>query len=117
MVSKNFTSSEATVLAKAVIRAAKALGMTQEELGRVIGRDRTGIHRGLDPHTKAGELALLLIRGYRALHALVGGEAAAIKHWFGTANHHTGGVPRQQVQQIQGLLHVVEYLEYTHGHG
>jgi len=114
MVSKTFSTPEAQTLAKAVARAAKALGMTQEELGRTIGRDRTSIGRGLDPNGKAAELALLLIRAYRALHALCGGEAASIKHWFNTANRHTGGVPRQQVQLVAGLLLVMEYLESQH---
>lgn len=114
MPSKHFVSPESLTLAKAVSRAAKALGMTQEELGKVIGRDRTSIVRGLDPSSKSGELALLVIRAYRALHALSGGDTKLLKHWFSTPNLHTGGIPLQQVQQIVGLLAVVEYLETEH---
>ena len=75
-----------TVLAKAAMNAARGLGLTQSELGEVIGRDRSSLRRGLDPASKAGELALLLIRGYRSLFVLVGGEAADMRHWMQTEN-------------------------------
>jgi hypothetical protein len=99
-------------LTKAYLNAGKALGLTQEDLGSVIGRDRTLFSRGgIDPASKAGELALLLIRLYRSLFALVGGEAPDLKHWMRTENLHTGGIPREQVKSVSGLVHVVEYLD------
>jgi len=104
------------VLATALARAGKELGLTQQELGLVIGRDRTALTRGgLDPQSKSGELALLLIRAYRALFALTGGDRDAMRHWFQTENLHTGGVPAQQVQGVQGLVQVVEYLDAIRG--
>ena len=99
------------VLAKAALNAAKDLGLTQAELGQVIGRDRSSLRRGLDPASKAGELALLLIRGYRSLYVLVGGETADMRHWMQANNRHTGGVPADQIRSIQGLTRVVEYLD------
>ena len=64
------------VLAEAFVNAGRFLGLSQAELGAVIGKDRTAVSRGrLDPDSKAGELALLFIRCYRALYALTGGEA------------------------------------------
>jgi hypothetical protein len=104
------------VLANALVQAGKDLGLTQADLGQVIGRDRTGLSRsGLDPDSKSGELALLLIRAYRALYALTGGNREAMRHWFRTENRHTGGIPAQQVRQVQGLLQVVEYLDAIRG--
>lgn len=103
------------VLSKALLNAGKALGMTQTELGNVIGKDRTSIPRGIDPGSKAGELALLLIRCHRGLYVLVGGNSDDMKHWMHTKNRHTGGVPAKQVQKIQGLNHVVEYLDAMRG--
>ena len=55
------------VLAKAVLRAAAQLGLKQAELAAVLGMHRTAISRlkqrpALDPQSKAGELALLLVR-------------------------------------------------------
>jgi hypothetical protein len=104
------------VLATALVSAGRDLGLTQVALGAVIGRDRTALSRGrLDPQSKPGELALLLIRAYRALYALVGGDTAAMRHWMHTANHHTGGIPAEQVRSVQGLVRVVEYLDAIRG--
>lgn len=105
----------AAVLAKSVLRAGRALGLTQEEVGRVIGRERSALARGIDPQSKAGELALLLVRGYRSLFVLVGGEGAEMKHWFCTRNRHLNGIPRELVQGVQGLIRVVEYLDAIRG--
>lgn len=100
------------VLSQALISAGKELGLTQVALAGVIGRDRTAIARaGIDPASKAGELALLLIRAYRSLFVLVGGDAGLMRHWMHTENSHTGGVPAEQVRSVQGLLRVVEYLD------
>ena len=80
--------------ASALVKAGKELGLTQSELGSIVGRDRTALSRGaLEPGTKSGELALLLIRAYRALFVLVGGEPRQMKHWMNTHNLHVGGVP------------------------
>jgi len=104
------------VLAAALVSAGKELGLTQTELGSVIGRDRTALSRGnIDPASKSGELALLLIRAYRALFALVGGDAAVMRHWMHTENLHTGGVPAEQIRSVQGLTRVVEYLDAMRG--
>jgi len=103
------------VLSKALLNAGKALGVSQSALGKVVGKDRTSIARGLDPASKAGELALLFIRCYRSLYALVGGDAEAMKQWMRSDNRHTGGVPAQQVQTVQGLTHVLEYLDAMRG--
>ena len=104
------------VLTKAFLNAGKALGLTQGDLGEVVGRDRTSFRRsGIDPESKAGELALLLIRVYRSLFALVGGREADLKHWMHTGNLHTGGVPADQVKSVSGLIHVVEYLDAVRG--
>ena len=111
------TTPDATAtLTKAFLKAGKALGLTQDELGAVIGRDRTLFRRGgVDPSSKGGELALLLIRLYRSLYALVGGQDSDLKHWMHTENRHTGGVPAEQVKSVAGLIHVVEYLDAIRG--
>jgi hypothetical protein len=104
------------VLAAALASAGKELGLNQQELGLVVGRDRTALSRGgLDPQSKSGELALLLIRAYRALFALTGGDREVMRHWFQTENLHTGGVPCEQVRSVQGLMQVVEYLDAIRG--
>lgn len=107
---------ESTTLTKALLNAGRALGLTQEALGQVVGRDRTAFHRtGIDPRSKAGELALLLIRLYRSLYVLVGGKPADLRHWMQTPNHHTGGVPAEQVKTVPGLMRLVDYLDAMRG--
>jgi hypothetical protein len=103
------------VLGKALLNAGKALGLSQTEIGKIIGKDRTSISRGIDPEGKSGELALLLIRCYRSLYVLVGGNTGDMKHWMQTKNRHTGGVPAEQIQTVQGLNRVVEYLDALRG--
>ncbi len=106
----------AGVLTRALVKAGKELGLTQSELGSIVGRDRTALSRGaLEPDTKSGELALLLIRAYRALFVLVGGEPRQMKHWMHTHNHHVGGVPAELVRSVPGLMRVVEYLDAIRG--
>jgi len=103
------------VLSEALLNAAKALGMTQAQVGAVIGKDRSSLNRGLSPSSKAGELALLFIRCYRGLYVLIGGKPDDMKHWMHTKNRHTGGIPAQQVQTVQGRNHVLEYLDVMRG--
>jgi hypothetical protein len=106
----------ASVLAEAFANAGKYLGLTQADLGQIIGKDRSAVSRGrIDPDSKDGELALLFIRCYRALYVLVGGDAGHMQHWMKTANLHTGGVPAEQVKRIQGLVSVLEYLDAMRG--
>lgn len=105
------------VLSKAVVNAGRRLGLSQDQVGAIIGRDRTTFSRGLDPDSKSGELALLLIRSYRSLYALVGGDAAAMHHWMHTRNSDTGGVPVEQMRSIPGLMRVTEYLDAMRSHG
>ena len=107
--------SPRAVLSKALVNAGKALGVSQSDLGKVVGKDRTSIARGLDPRTKSGELALLLIRCYRSLYVLVGGKSEDMKHWMHTPNRHTGGVPAEQIKTVQGLARVLGYLDAMRG--
>ena len=99
------------VLSKSLLNAGRALGLSQADLGEVIGKDRTSITRGLDPSSKAGELALLLIRCYRSLYVLVGGRPEDLQHWMRTHNLDIGGVPADAVKSVPGLIRVLEYLD------
>jgi hypothetical protein len=104
------------VLTQALLGAGDFLGLTKAELGAAIGKDRTVFTRGkVSPDTKAGELALMLIRCYRSLYALVGGDRSQMQHWMHTPNSHTGGVPAEQVKSVQGLVRVMEYLDAIRG--
>ena len=103
-------------LTKAFLNAGKDLGLNRAALGQVIGKDRSTLTRGqIDPDSKAGELALMLVRCYRALFVLVGGEPEQMRHWMHASNHNTGGVPAEQILTVQGLARVTEYLDAMRG--
>ncbi|HCS66640.1 MAG TPA: hypothetical protein DIW64_22695 [Cellvibrio sp.] len=110
----------AAVLTKAVLNAADQLGLKQAELAAVLGMHRTAISRlkqnlNLEPKSKQGELALLLIRIARALFALTGGDKDWIKHFMHSPNQVTGGVPAQQIESIQGLIQVLQFVDALRG--
>lgn len=108
-------SDEASVLAQGTRNAARGLGLTQTDLGAIIGRDRSRIRDGIDPGSKSGELALMLVRCYRSLFALVDGDETQMRQWMESPNRGTGGVPRDQVRSVQGLAIVLGYLDAMRG--
>ncbi|WP_276665715.1 MbcA/ParS/Xre antitoxin family protein [Thalassolituus oleivorans] len=108
------------VLAKALFRASEQLGLKQGDIAVVLGMDRTAVSRlkqslSLDPASKRGELALLLIRLARALYALTGGDEEWIRHFMCSPNKVTGGVPVQQITSIQGLITVLQFVDAIRG--
>src|SRR5690606_41649528 len=96
----------AAVLSRALLNAGRDLGLSQEQLGRVVGRDRTRLKGGIRPDTKVGELALLFIRCYRGLFALVGGDFVVMRHWMHTYNTCTRGVPAEEVRCASVIIMV-----------
>lgn len=117
MNTQTATAADASqVLGKAALRAAQALGLTQAQLCQIIGRDRSSLSRsGIDPDSKSGELALLLIRCYRSLAVMVDGNNEQIQHWVHTENSHTGGIPAEQLSSVAGLVQVTGYLDAMRG--
>jgi transcriptional regulator with XRE-family HTH domain len=109
------------LLAKALLNTRVQLGLTQRELADFFGVHRTAISRwadgGLRVHSKTGELALLLIRVYRSLFALFGGNLADMLHFLRTDNRHLDAQPLSLMQQVQGLVRGVESLDAIHGKG
>lgn len=115
-----FSPDKGTVLAKAVIRASDQLGLKQSDLAGVLGVHRTAVSRiktslVLNPDSKQGELALLLIRVARAVYALAGGDDQWIKHFMRSPNKITGGTPIEQVQTVQGLMQVLRFVDAARG--
>lgn len=106
----------AQVLAKALLNAGKDLGLSQTDISRIVSRDRSTIQRnGLDPESASGQLALLLIRCYRSLYALMGGDREQMQHWMHTRNQHLDGVPAERLYAVSGLVHVCDYLDAIRG--
>ena len=109
------------VLAKATIAAASRLGIRNRQLGEIIGASEASVSRfktgrPLDPAGKEGELALLFLRLYRSLDALVGGDDAKARDWLHSQNDHIGGVPAERIRTVEGLVDVIQYLDAMRGH-
>lgn len=112
------SADKSGVLGRSLFAAAAELGLNRTEAGRIIGRDRTSIERsGVNPDTKAGELALLVVRIYRSLYALMGGDRENMLHFMRTPNRGTGGLPAEQLYDVPGLVAVCEYLDAMRGKG
>lgn len=109
------------VVTKAASRAASLLGLSQKELARVLGVSEATASRiasgkiTIDVDKKEGELALLFVRVFRSLDALVGGSEKKARAWFSAENTHVGGVPKERVQTVEGLVHVAQYLDAMRG--
>ena len=103
---------ESAVLGRAAMRAADKLGLSMQQLATIVGRDRTSIsRRGIEPHSKSGELALLLVRCYRSLAVVGNDNGDQLRHWMQTQNRHTGGIPAEQIESVNGLVSVCAYLD------
>jgi len=110
----------ALVLAKATLAAAERLGLRNRQLALVIGTSEASVSRlqhgrGLEPTSKEGELALLVLRLYRSLDALVGGDDDKAQQWLGAMNDHLGAVPAERIHSVEGLVDVVQYLDAMRG--
>jgi transcriptional regulator with XRE-family HTH domain len=105
------------VLAKAAGRATELLGLSGAALSRVIGMSEPTVSRVLrgqrpiNPASKEGELAALLVRVYRSLDALVGNDAESRSRWMTSFNQDLGGVPRDLIESAQGLVATLAYLD------
>jgi hypothetical protein len=110
----------AAVLASAVLSAAARLGLRHRHLALVLGSSEASISRlqrgrGIDPSSKEGELALLFLRLYRSLDALVGGDDERARAWLHAENTHLAAVPAQRILSVEGLVDVVQYLDAMRG--
>ena len=108
---------KAAVLAKATIRAAQELRLSNAALARVIGFSEPTISRiasgsrGIEPHSKEGQLALLLVRLFRSLDPLVGSDAQKRHDWLSSHNKALNGVPNALIETPQGLVLTLSYLD------
>ena len=109
-----------SVLCKALLKLKKTLGLNQIELGNAIGLNRVSVGRlvssgTLAPDSTTGELALLLIRIYRSLYGMEGGDKRAMRYWLRTTNEHLGYPPIELISSVEGINRVVEYLDDING--
>ncbi|MEP7311949.1 MAG: antitoxin Xre/MbcA/ParS toxin-binding domain-containing protein [Pseudomonadota bacterium] len=110
-----------TTLTKAVVRAADALGLSQAALADVLGVSPPTASRlvggryALTPtRRREWEFALLFVRLYRSLNAIVGTDRAA-QTWLRGDNHALGARPLDLIRGAEGLVRVLQYLDASRG--
>lgn len=110
-------SDAAAVVSKAVVRAGAALGLTNAGLAKVLGLSPASASRLRDGSyilpldSKHYEFALLLIRLFRGIDAMMGGEEQASRSWMQTPNRALDGAPIDRITSVTGLVETVAYVD------
>lgn len=105
------------VLTRAAIRAADRLDLSGRHLAEVIGVSEAQISRFrsgqamLADGSKPFELAALLVRAFRSLDAITGGDEVVARAWLVAPNIALGARPADRIISAQGLVDVVTYLD------
>jgi uncharacterized protein (DUF2384 family) len=116
--SRDIQSDKAAVLSKALIRAADQLGLSQAKLSQVLGVSTATMSRifsgayMIASEKKEWDFAVLVIRLFRSLDAIVGGSAEDAKRWLESKNHALADQkPVDLITTTEGLVRVVNYLD------
>ncbi|MFZ5492879.1 MAG: antitoxin Xre/MbcA/ParS toxin-binding domain-containing protein [Pseudomonadota bacterium] len=111
-------SDTGRVLTQALIETADRLGIGPSELKAIIGVSQPTASRLLHgayelvPGSKSFELAAHLVRLYRSLAAMVGGDDALAARWLRSANRAFDDArPIDAIKRVDGLLYACEYLD------
>jgi hypothetical protein len=111
------STQEAAVITKAAVNAADRLGISARTLSAVLGVSEATVSRMkrqdhlLDRSSKSFELAILLVRLFRSLDAIAGGDEAVARQWLRNANTALGAAPLEKIVSISGLIDVLAYLD------
>jgi uncharacterized protein (DUF2384 family) len=110
-------ATDGAVTTRAALRAAALLGLSNKALARIVGLSEASVSRMgtgsyvLAPGDKAFELAVLFVRLYRTLDALVEGEDAIARAWLRNPNTALGDAPIALIQTVPGLVNTLAYLD------
>jgi transcriptional regulator with XRE-family HTH domain len=108
------------VLTKAVVRAARALGLSQSRVAATLGVSDPTVSRMfadkyfLDPGRKEWELGALFVRLFRSLDSIVASDERA-RAWLDGENRALGGRPLDLLGRAEGLIRVLHYLDSARG--
>ncbi len=108
----------ARVLTQAVAETARRLKLKTTELTAIIGVSQPTASRLLNGKFelaeggKSWELGAHLVRLYRSLSSMVGGNDELACAWLRSANQAFGGrVPVDEIRSVEGLVHACDYLD------
>ncbi|MBB4266541.1 antitoxin Xre/MbcA/ParS toxin-binding domain-containing protein [Roseospira visakhapatnamensis] len=117
IVSSGDDEARARVVTKAVRAACRRLGLRQREVAVMLGLSESTVsrlmHGGylLREGDKPYELGVLLVRLFRSLDALVGGDEGVARAWLRAENDALGGRPVHRLAEITGVMDVLAYLD------
>jgi hypothetical protein len=108
------------VLTKAVVRAARALDLSQSRVAATLGVSDPTASRMfaekylLDPGRKEWELGALFVRLFRSLDSIVASDEKA-RAWLGGENRALGARPIDLLARAEGMVRVLHYLDSARG--
>ncbi|MCI4661475.1 MAG: MbcA/ParS/Xre antitoxin family protein [Neomegalonema sp.] len=109
--------SREQVLTHAVLAASARLGLTADALARVLTISPAQVSRMKKGSTHLTEgsapyqLGTLLVRLFRSLDAITGGDERVARAWMQNPNSALHGVPAQIIGKVEGLTRTVSYLD------
>lgn len=109
------------VLTKALLRMADHYQLSRQEVCAMMGFSEASASRlfsgarMIDSQSKEGEIALLLLRTYRNLGAILGENQAQAIEWLRSHNHYFNETPLQHMMTLTGLVETVNYLDAMRG--
>jgi hypothetical protein len=112
------SAASAAVVTKGLMRAADRLDVPNRVLAAVLGVSEATVSRmgsgayQLDPDGKPFELAVLFLRLFRSLDAIVGGDTIVARAWLRNPNTALGSPPIALIESVAGLVNVVAYLDH-----
>ncbi|WP_440223994.1 MbcA/ParS/Xre antitoxin family protein [Dokdonella sp. MW10] len=111
-------NTRARVLTQAVVETARRLELGSTDLRHIIGTSQPSASRLLNGKLalreggKEWELSTHLVRLYRSLASLVGGNDELAREWLRSPNRALGDeTPIKAIRRVEGLLHACEYLD------
>jgi len=108
---------EGSVVTGAALKAADRLKIKNSVLARIVGVSEPTVSRMrrgeyfLERGNKPFELAVLFVRFYRSLDAIVGGDDKVAAEWIRNKNLALRSTPLELIQTVAGLVNAIEYLD------
>jgi hypothetical protein len=106
------------VLTSVVQEVAKRVDLGSTDLKDIIGVSQSTASRLLNGNyeipegSKPWELSAMLVRMYRSLSSMVGGDDELARTWMHSPNRAFGGRnPAEEIKRVEGLVRACEYLD------
>jgi len=111
------------VLTRAVTHAAELMGLNKATLAKILGISAASAGRlysgqyQLNQNAKEWDMALLLVRLFRSLDAIMAGDENALRSWLKSQNLGLNAKPIELMIDASGLVHTVDYVDSYRARG